>query len=55
VWAGRARPKRKLCQPRIKSRKKKIKWVDCKELWAENDFGVLRENENVFEIVWLQI
>jgi hypothetical protein len=33
----------------------KIKWVGCKELWAENYFGLPRENENVFEIFWLQI
>jgi hypothetical protein len=33
----------------------KIKWLGCKELWAENDFGLPRENENVFEIFWLQI
>jgi hypothetical protein len=29
--------------------------VGCKELWAENDFRLPRENKNVFEICWLQI
>jgi hypothetical protein len=28
--------------------------VGWKELWAKNDFGLPRENENVFEIFWLQ-
>jgi hypothetical protein len=46
-WAGRAGPKRKLGQQRIKSRKMKIKWVGSKEFWAENYFGLPRENENV--------
>jgi hypothetical protein len=54
-WAGHAGPKRKLGQRRIKSRKMKIKWVGCKELWAKNDFELPRENENIFEIFWLQI
>jgi hypothetical protein len=53
-WDGRAGPKRKPGQRRIKSRKMKIKWVCCKELWAENYFGLPRENKNVFEIFWLQ-
>jgi hypothetical protein len=54
-WVGRAGPKRKLSQWRIKSGKMKIKWVDCNEVWAENYFGMPRENENIFEIFWLQI
>jgi hypothetical protein len=29
--------------------------VGCMELWAENNFGLARENENDFEIFWLQI
>jgi hypothetical protein len=33
----------------------KIKWVGYKELRAENDFGLPRENENIFETFWLQI
>jgi hypothetical protein len=54
-WVGRAGPKRKLGQRRIKSRKMKIKWVGYKELWAETYFGLPRENENIFEIFWLHI
>jgi hypothetical protein len=54
-WAGCAGPKRKLGQRRIKSRKMKIKWVGCKELWAENYFGLPRENVNVFQIFCLHM
>jgi hypothetical protein len=44
-WVGHAGPKRNLGQRRIKSRKMKIKCVGCKELWAENYFGLPREND----------
>jgi hypothetical protein len=27
----------------------KIKWVGCKELWAETYFGLPRENENILK------
>jgi hypothetical protein len=43
-----------LCDRKTEEMKMKT-WVGCKEFWAKNDFGLPRENENSFEIFWLQI
>jgi hypothetical protein len=52
-WARWAEQETGPAENKIKENENKT--GGCKELWAENDFGLPRENKNVFEIFWLQI